>query len=66
MEGLGHDNPTDGAVILLMPTPLQETTWLNKPVSLGLAFRYAVAAVDKSGNESAKTWSQWIVVPKTP
>lgn len=66
MEGLGHENPTDGKTILLVPDPIAETTWLNKPVSLGLAFRYAVAAVDRSGNESGKTWSQWIVAPKTP
>jgi hypothetical protein len=69
MEGVGHTNVRDtgaAGTIQLVTQPMTETTYLNKPVSLGLAFRYAVTSVDKSGNESAKTWSDWIVAPKTP
>lgn len=66
-EGVGHGTDiSDAGTILLVPNPIQETTWLNTPVSLGLAFRYAVTAIDKSGNESAKAWTGWIVAPKTP
>jgi hypothetical protein len=32
----------------------------------GIAFRYGVASIDKSGNESARVWTEWVVVPKTP
>lgn len=67
MEGAGHGSDIrEVGTINLIKDPIKETTWLNKPVSLGLAFRYAVSAVDQSGNESAKTWTDWIVAPKTP
>lgn len=67
MEGAGHGNDIkEVGTINLIKDPIKETTWLNKPVSLGLAFKYAVSAVDQSGNESAKTWTDWIVAPKTP
>ena len=66
-EGTGHGaNIKEVGTINLVQEPIAETTWLNKPVSLGLAFRYAVTAVDQAGNESARTWTDWIVAPKTP
>ena len=65
-EGVGHDAPREIGVIEFVKTPMKETTYLQKPVSLGIAFRYAVTSVDKSGNESAKTWTDWLVVPKSP
>ena len=68
-EGVGHTNvadPGEAGTIRLVVDPIAATTYLNKPVSLGLAFRYAVTSVDKSGNESARTWTDWIVAPKTP
>jgi hypothetical protein len=67
MEGAGHETDIrEVGVINLVKEPIKETTWLNKPVSLGLAFRYGVTAVDQAGNESARTWTDWIVAPKTP
>ncbi|HEV7764496.1 MAG TPA: hypothetical protein VGQ76_05805 [Thermoanaerobaculia bacterium] len=69
MEGVGHTDIRDtgaAGTIQLVPQPMTETTYLNKPVTLGIAFRYAITSVDKTGNESAKTWSDWIVAPKTP
>jgi fibronectin type 3 domain-containing protein len=65
-EGVGHTDIREVGTINLVQQPITETTWLNKPVSLGLQFRYAVTAVDTSGNESEKTWTGWIVAPKTP
>ena len=66
-EGMGHGTEIrEVGTITLVQDPITETTWLNKPVSLGLAFRYAVTAVDQAGNESARTWTDWIVAPKTP
>jgi hypothetical protein len=68
-EGVGHENvadPGEAGTIRLVTDPIAATTYLNRPVSLGLAFRYAITSVDKSGNESARTWTDWIVAPKTP
>ena len=68
-EGVGHENvadPGERGTIRLVSDPIAATTYLNRPVSLGLAFRYGITSVDKSGNESARTWTDWIVAPKTP
>ncbi|MGZ8711509.1 MAG: hypothetical protein ACXW28_14910, partial [Thermoanaerobaculia bacterium] len=66
-EGTGHGtNIREVGTINLVQDPIKETSWVNTPVSLGLAFRYAVTAVDQAGNESARTWTDWIVAPKTP
>lgn len=66
-EGVGHGGETkEIGTILFVKDPITDTTWLQSPVSQGISFRYAVTAVDKSGNESAKTWTGWVVVPKTP
>jgi len=66
-EGIGHGaDIREVGTINLVKDPIKETTWLNKPVSLGLAFRYAVTAIDQAGNESARTWTDWIEAPKTP
>lgn len=66
MEGIGHTDPKDAGTIPVVIQPITETNYLHSPVSLGLAFRYAVTAVDKSGNESERTWSEWVVAPKNP
>ena len=66
MEGIGHVDIVDAGEIPVVVQPIPETTYLHSPVSLGIAFRYAVTSVDKSGNESARTWSGWVVAPKTP
>ncbi len=66
-EGTGHGTSIrEVGTINLVQVPIKETSWVNTPVSLGLAFRYAVTAVDQAGNESARTWTDWIVAPKTP
>lgn len=67
-EGIGHGSairdigtiPIDGGKVFT------ESGYLDASVNLGIAYRYAVTAVDKSGNESAKIWTDWVVAPKTP
>ncbi len=67
-EGVGHGNaikdigtfPLEGGPILT------DTVFVDAKINLGIAYRYAVAAVDKTGNESAKVWTEWVVAPKTP
>jgi hypothetical protein len=67
-EGVGHGTnirdigtiPIDGGKVFA------ETGYLDSSVDLGIAYRYAVTSVDKSGNESAKVWTDWVVAPKTP
>jgi hypothetical protein len=66
-EGVGH-----GAdVRQIGETPVVEklvtaTTFVDPTPDLGIAYRYAVAARDSSGNESPRVWTPWVVVPKTP
>jgi hypothetical protein len=66
-EGVGH-----GADIRLAGTfpivmgPLAETTWVDPEPVLGIAYRYGVASLDQSGNESEPVWTPWLVAPKTP
>jgi hypothetical protein len=65
-EGVGHVNIIDVGTIPLHGQPITETTFLDTDVNLGIAFRYAVSAVDTSGNESGRIQTEWIVAPKTP
>jgi hypothetical protein len=50
----------------LAPFLITATTWTDNNPAPGIAFRYEVSSVDKSGNESARTKTDWIVRPKTP
>ena len=67
-EGVGHGNdikdigtiPIDGGRVFAA------TDYVDGSVDLGIAYRYAVTAIDKSGNESARVWTDWVVAPKTP
>jgi hypothetical protein len=66
-EGVGHGNAIrDIGTIPVVAAPLTTTTFSDPSVDLGIAYRYAVTAVDKSGNESARIWTRWVVAPKTP
>lgn len=50
----------------LTPGPAKQTHFGDESVDPGIAYTYSVTAVDKSGNESAETKSQLVLVPKTP
>ena len=67
-EGVGHENEIKEIPI---DVPLQEkliTTpyFVDSKLGIGIAYRYAVTAIDTSGNESERVWTNWVVVPKTP
>jgi hypothetical protein len=65
-EGVGHEDIRETGTLQLTPQPLTTTTYLDPGVDLGIAYKYGVSAVDKNGNESARAWTGWVVVPKTP
>lgn len=45
---------------------IRGTNFLDIAIAPGLAFRYEITAIDKSGNESKGTKSELVTVPKTP
>ena len=67
-EGQGHGDAIKdvGTIPLEGGRILTETDFADSRVDLGIAYRYAVTAVDKSGNESDRVWTAWVVAPKTP
>jgi hypothetical protein len=66
-EGTGHGSEIrEAGTIPLNGAPVTTTTFSDPGVDLGIAYRYAVTAVDKSGNESPRVWTRWVVAPKTP
>lgn len=67
-EGVGHgDQIRDvGTIPLEGGQVFTATDFTDTRVDLGIAYRYAVTAVDKSGNESARVWTGWVVAPKSP
>jgi hypothetical protein len=65
-EGVGHEDIREVGTIPLTAQPLTTTTYLDPGADLGIAYKYGVSAIDKSGNESARAWTAWVVVPKTP
>ena len=58
-QGDRHDSARGGRSVTA-------TDYVDARVDLGIAYRYAVTAVDKTGNESARVWTDWVVAPKTP
>ena len=67
-EGVGHGEtvqeiPTD---VPLFAGEITTPYFVDDKAGIGLSYRYAVTAVDKSGNESERVWSAWVVIPKTP
>jgi len=64
-EGVGHVNIKEAGTIPLGP-PVTTNSWVDSRADLGIAYKYAVTAIDKNGNESARVWTNWVVVPKTP
>lgn len=65
-EGIGHEEPIRAVGTIPLTSILTTTTYLDPGPDLGIAYKYGVSALDKNGNESAKTWTGWVVVPKTP
>lgn len=65
-EGAGHVDIKEIGTIPLTNEIVTATTYVDANPNPGIAFRYAVTSIDKSGNESPRTWTEWVVVPKTP
>lgn len=69
-EGVGHATggqvPKEIGTFAMAVVPAGTTMTIDKDPNPGIAFRYAVAARDKSGNESKRTSTGWVEVPKTP
>ena len=64
-EGVGHGEPKEVGTFPIVIVPPSTTTAIDRP-DPGIAFRYSVTAKDKSGNESARVSTGWVVLPKTP
>jgi hypothetical protein len=55
-----------GRVKFTYGLPIKQTHFGDESLQPGIEYVYSVTAVDKSGNESAETKSQPVLVPKTP
>lgn len=55
-----------GRVKFTYGLPINQTFFLDESLLPGIEYYYSVTSVDKSGNESAETRSQNVMVPKTP
>ena len=66
-EGIGIEHPKVSGTIPLTPLgPLTETHLVDPGLAPGIAFYFEVSAVDKSGNESKRARTDWVIVPKSP
>ncbi|MEA2163115.1 MAG: hypothetical protein QOK37_1242 [Thermoanaerobaculia bacterium] len=65
-EGTGIDVLRVAGTIPLTPALLTATNYRDTSVNHGISYYYEVVAVDKSGNESARSKTDWVLVPKTP
>lgn len=65
-EGTGIEVLRVAGTIPLTPALLTATNYRDTSVNHGISYYYEVVAVDKSGNESARAKTDWVLVPKTP
>jgi Fibronectin type 3 domain-containing protein len=65
-EGTGIEQLRVAGVIPLTPQLLTATNYRDTAVNRGISYYYEVVSVDKTGNESAKVKTDWVLVPKTP
>jgi fibronectin type 3 domain-containing protein len=66
-EGTGIEQLRPAGTIPLNPVVLlTATNYRDTGVNHGISYYYEVVAVDKSGNESARSKTDWVLVPKTP
>lgn len=67
-EGVGQGDqikeiPT---IVPLFEKPIATSYYVDVKADIGIAYKYAVTSVDKSGNQSELVWTDWVVIPKTP
>jgi hypothetical protein len=67
-EGVGHGDQIQEipTVVPLMEKPITTPYFVDSKADIGIAYRYAVGALDKNGNQSELVWTDWVVIPKTP
>lgn len=65
-EGTGIETLRSVGTIPLTGALLTATNYRDTSVNHGISYYYEVVSVDKSGNESAKAKTDWVLVPKTP
>jgi hypothetical protein len=66
-EGSGIDQLRAVGTVPLTPIKLlTATNYRDTSVARGISYYYEVVSVDKSGNESARVKTDWVLVPKTP
>jgi hypothetical protein len=65
-EGTGIEQLRIAGVITLTAQLVTATNYRDLAVNRGISYYYEVVSVDKSGNESARVKTDWVLVPKTP
>jgi len=65
-EGSGIEKLVPVATIALTKDPITVTTFRDTTINVGISYYYEVASVDKSGNESKRAKTDWVLAPKTP
>ena len=65
-EGSGIEKLVPVATIALTKDPITVTTFRDTTINVGISYYYEVASVDKSGNESKRAKTEWVLAPKTP
>ena len=66
-EGTGIEQLRPIRTLPLTPVQLvTATNYRDTSVAHGISYYYEVVSVDKTGNESARVKTDWVLVPKTP
>lgn len=66
-EGAGIDQLKPVGTIPMTPVQLvTATNYRDTGVARGISYYYEVVSVDKTGNESTRVKTAWVLVPKTP
>jgi hypothetical protein len=66
-EGTGIEQLRPIGTLPLTPIQLvTATNYRDTSVSRGISYYYEVVSVDKTGNESTRVKTDWVLVPKTP
>jgi hypothetical protein len=66
-EGTGIEKLRPIGTIPLTPVQLvTATNYRDTSVNAGISYYYEVVSVDKTGNESTRVKTDWVLVPKTP
>lgn len=66
-EGTGIEQLRPIGTLPLTPVQLlTATNYRDTAVAHGISYYYEVVSVDKTGNESARVKTGWVLVPKTP